>query len=76
MEGDRHKGEAELLVSIIGLSGGRCLSQEQLSHPHTLHLFNLTNRLCHRLAHLRTSKHDHTQVTLRNIGYLVHAYML
>ncbi|KAJ8426087.1 hypothetical protein Cgig2_015762 [Carnegiea gigantea] len=44
-EGDRHKGEGELLVHIIELCAGRCLSEDVLSHPYTLCLLDVTNQV-------------------------------
>ncbi|KAJ8432432.1 hypothetical protein Cgig2_016062 [Carnegiea gigantea] len=63
-EGDRHKGEAELLVHVIELCSGCCFSEDVLSHPHTLCLLDLTNQVCHQLRHLHSHNHNNTKVRL------------
>ncbi|KAH9618174.1 hypothetical protein KSS87_012211, partial [Heliosperma pusillum] len=52
-EDERHKGEAELIVVTILLCGERHVSQDIFSHAPTICLLEMTNQICHRLAHLR-----------------------
>lgn len=61
-EGERHKGEAELLVHKIELCAGRCLSEDVLSHPYTLCLLDVTNQVCQQLGHFKSHNHNHTRV--------------
>ncbi|XP_021736498.1 ent-copalyl diphosphate synthase, chloroplastic-like isoform X1 [Chenopodium quinoa] len=54
-EGDRYKGEAELMVETIELSAGRWISHNNMaSDPHILSLLSITNHLCHHFGHLRS----------------------
>ncbi|KAJ0053559.1 hypothetical protein Pint_03312 [Pistacia integerrima] len=55
-EGDRHQGEAELIIQTINLTSGRWISEELLSHPQYLRLSHLTNTICHKLAHFQNQK--------------------
>ncbi|KAK9723920.1 hypothetical protein RND81_05G034200 [Saponaria officinalis] len=52
-EGDRHKGDAELIVVTIILCGGRYVTEDIFSHAPTVCLLDMTNRLCHHLGHVR-----------------------
>ncbi|XP_021857929.2 ent-copalyl diphosphate synthase 1 isoform X2 [Spinacia oleracea] len=61
-EGDRHKGEAELLVETIELCAGRWISHSHnhmASHPHTRSLVSITNHLCHHFGHIRSHHHSY-----------------
>ncbi|CAK7345764.1 unnamed protein product [Dovyalis caffra] len=55
VEGDRYKGEAELLVQTMNLTSGYWISDNGLSANHLQyeHLSNLTNRVCYQLGHYR-----------------------
>ncbi|KAJ4822265.1 hypothetical protein Tsubulata_006365 [Turnera subulata] len=56
-EGDRHKGEAELLVKTILLSAGPRVSVKNLiDHPQFEQLTKLTNKICYQLAHFKNGK--------------------
>ncbi|KMT06430.1 hypothetical protein BVRB_7g161040 [Beta vulgaris subsp. vulgaris] len=53
-DGDRYKGEAELLVDTIQLCGvGHWVSDNMASDPHILSLLEITNHLCCYFGHLR-----------------------
>jgi hypothetical protein len=49
-EGDRHKGEAELVAHVINLTAGRSAWEELLSHPQYLLLSDQINRLYNQLC--------------------------
>ncbi|OVA12584.1 Terpene synthase [Macleaya cordata] len=53
---DKHHREAELLVRTITICAGQTLSEEALSSPHFVRLTHLTNRLCHNLRLIWSSK--------------------
>ncbi|KAH9723884.1 Ent-copalyl diphosphate synthase [Citrus sinensis] len=58
-QGDRHQGEAELIVQTINLSAGNCLSEDLLSHQEYKRLMDLTNTICHKLVQYQNQKvHD------------------
>ncbi|KAJ0113424.1 hypothetical protein Patl1_03374 [Pistacia atlantica] len=58
-EGDRHEGEAELLVYTINLFAGHWFSDELLHHPQYKQLSDLTNRICSKLGNYQKQKvHD------------------
>ncbi|XP_031272204.1 (-)-kolavenyl diphosphate synthase TPS28, chloroplastic-like [Pistacia vera] len=58
-EGDRHEGEAELLVYTINLFAGHWFSDELLHHPLYKRLSDLTNRICSKLGNYQKQKvHD------------------
>lgn len=54
-EGDRHQGEAELIIQTINLTAGRWISEELLSYSQ-YRLTHLTNTICHKLAHFQNQK--------------------
>ncbi|XP_044503416.1 (-)-kolavenyl diphosphate synthase TPS28, chloroplastic-like [Mangifera indica] len=54
-EGDRHQGEAELIIQTINLTAGRWISEELLSYSQ-YRLTHLTNTICHKLAHFQDQK--------------------
>ncbi|XP_021680569.2 ent-copalyl diphosphate synthase 1-like [Hevea brasiliensis] len=64
-EGDRHQGEAELIVKAINLAAGRWISEELLSyHSQYEKLFQLTNRICYQLGNYKKNKvHDNKRST-------------
>ncbi|CAI0448881.1 unnamed protein product [Linum tenue] len=58
-EGDEGIGEAELLVNTLSLASGRLSSEELLADkddPLYQKLAEITNRVCHQLAHFRNAK--------------------
>ncbi|KAJ8899328.1 hypothetical protein K2173_018302 [Erythroxylum novogranatense] len=56
-EGDRHRGEARLLVQTINLTAGRWVSEESHSdYPVYQKLADLTDRICHQLGHYQQHK--------------------
>ncbi|KDP21454.1 hypothetical protein JCGZ_21925 [Jatropha curcas] len=56
-EGDRHQGEAELIVKTINLTTGRWVSEELLNYSSKYErFFQLTNRICHQLGHHSKNK--------------------
>jgi ent-copalyl diphosphate synthase len=57
LEGDRRRGEAELLVQTIHLTAGYKVSEELLVyHPQYEQLADLTNRICYQLGHYQKNK--------------------
>ncbi|KHN19905.1 Ent-copalyl diphosphate synthase, chloroplastic [Glycine soja] len=48
-EGDKCKGQAELLAQTINLCGGHWISEDQVSDPLYQSLLQLTNNLCNKL---------------------------
>lgn len=50
-KGEDVVGEAELIVQMIYMSSGRCLSKESLAHPQYQSISSLTNDICHKLFH-------------------------
>nr|AYN70609.1 ent-copalyl diphosphate synthase [Paeonia suffruticosa] len=57
IEGDKHHGEAALLVHTINLSVGRWLSDDILvTHPHYQRLFELVDSVCNQIAYLQKNK--------------------
>ena len=55
-EGDRHKGEAELVAHVINLTAGHSAWEELLSHPQYLLLSDQINRLYNQLCFYQNSK--------------------
>ncbi|XP_059439100.1 (-)-kolavenyl diphosphate synthase TPS28, chloroplastic-like isoform X1 [Corylus avellana] len=55
-EGDRHKGEAELVAHMINLTAGRSAKEELLSHPQYLRLSDQINRLYYQLCFYQNNK--------------------
>ncbi|GLT61948.1 hypothetical protein SLA2020_346180 [Shorea laevis] len=63
-EGDRHKGEAELLAHMINLTAGRSVREELLSHPQYLRLSDQINRLYYQLCFYQ----NHKNPTCKNLS--------
>ncbi|CAN1729119.1 (-)-kolavenyl diphosphate synthase TPS28, chloroplastic [Linum perenne] len=55
-EGDRSIGEAELVVKTMILTTSEEYSSAISDHPLYSELSNLTNEICHQLAHFRNTK--------------------
>ncbi|XP_022931238.1 ent-copalyl diphosphate synthase, chloroplastic-like [Cucurbita moschata] len=55
-DGDVHKEEAELLVQTIILNSGCSTLEDLLSNSQFQKLSNLTNKVCHQLAHFKKHK--------------------
>ncbi|XP_062145499.1 ent-copalyl diphosphate synthase 1 isoform X1 [Alnus glutinosa] len=58
-EGDRHKGEAELLVDMINFTAGRSVRKEILSHPQYQRLYEQINRLYYQLCFYQKHKQEY-----------------
>ncbi|XP_034915015.1 LOW QUALITY PROTEIN: ent-copalyl diphosphate synthase 1-like [Populus alba] len=57
LEGDRRRGEAELLVQTINLTAGYLVSEELLAHhPQYEQLADLANRICYQLGYYQKNK--------------------
>ncbi|KAK4285654.1 hypothetical protein QN277_002323 [Acacia crassicarpa] len=60
-EGDEWEGEAELLVNIICINASYQLSHEDLKlNPHYQRLVQVTNKLCHLLRSLQSTKKNNS----------------
>ncbi|XP_041022877.1 ent-copalyl diphosphate synthase 1-like [Juglans microcarpa x Juglans regia] len=57
-DGDRHKGEAELLAHMINFTAGHSFSEELLSHPQYKRLCGLINKVCYKLSSYQKDKGD------------------
>ncbi|XP_042991436.1 (-)-kolavenyl diphosphate synthase TPS28, chloroplastic-like isoform X5 [Carya illinoinensis] len=58
-DGDRHKGEAELLAHMINvITAGHSFSEELLSHAQYKRLSSLINRVCYKLSSYQKDKVD------------------
>ncbi|XP_035548925.1 (-)-kolavenyl diphosphate synthase TPS28, chloroplastic-like [Juglans regia] len=57
-DGDRQKGEAELLAHMINVAAGHSFSQELLSHPQYKRLSGLINKVCYKLSSYKKDKVD------------------
>ncbi|KAG2693658.1 hypothetical protein I3760_08G106600 [Carya illinoinensis] len=54
--GDRHKGEAELLAHMINVTAGHPFSEELLSHTQYKRLSGLINKVCYKLSSYQKDK--------------------
>ncbi|KAL2933357.1 Ent-copalyl diphosphate synthase chloroplastic [Bienertia sinuspersici] len=68
-KGDRHKGEASLLLETIEVCGGRYwVFENMVSDPHTFSLLEITNHLCHHFGLLRRNNNKEQSARMNGTG--------
>lgn len=76
-DGDRYKGEAELVARTIQVCSKDCCLEAAEDNFGYSHLLETTNRICHQLGHLSllSYEHNNSQVFIYDFTILGYFYL-